>query len=229
MGKHSGLQFRDRAQAGTALGEVLTAQGVNGSCVVLGLLRGGVPVAAALAQRLDAELGALAVRKLGVPGQQELAFGAIASYGSAHGRYVVPRVYRQALDLVPHADLLDVETRAALELQRLAKLFASFAPDLNGRTVVLCDDGLATGATMRAALDVVAQYETREIITAVPVAPSKLIHPLAGASAAIVLISPPDFSSVGAHYVDFSQVTEDEVLQLLRTARETPHASGRRS
>ncbi|MET0978486.1 MAG: phosphoribosyltransferase family protein, partial [Paeniglutamicibacter terrestris] len=153
MGKHSGLQFRDRTQAGTAIGEVLTAQGLNGSCVVLGLLRGGVPVAAALAQRLDAELGALAVRKLGVPGQQELAFGAIASYGSAHGRYVVPRVYRQTLDLVPHADLLDVETRAALELQRLAKLFASFAPDLTGRTVVLCDDGLATGATMRAALE----------------------------------------------------------------------------
>ncbi|ASN39716.1 phosphoribosyltransferase [Arthrobacter sp. 7749] len=229
MGKHAGLHFQDRAQAGTALGEVLAAQGVNRSCVVLGLLRGGVPVAAALAQRLDAELGALAVRKLGVPGQQELAFGAIATYGSAHGRYLVPRVYRQALELVPATNLRGVETRAALELERLAKLFASFAPDLTGRTVVLCDDGLATGATMRAALDVVAQYGAREVITAVPVAPSNLIHPLAGASAATVLISPPDFSSVGAHYADFSQVTEEEVLQLLRTARETRHAGGPRS
>lgn len=208
MGKHSLMHFQDRAQAGTALGEVLTAQGVSGSCVVLGLLRGGVPVAAALAQRLDAQLGALAVRKLGVrklgvPGQQELAFGAIASYGSAHGRYLVSRVYRQALDLVPAANLRGVETRAAVQLERLAELFAEFAPNLTGRTVVLCDDGLATGATMRAALAVVAHHDPGEIIAAVPVAPSDLIHSLAGAPAAMVLFSPPDFSAVGAHYADF--------------------------
>jgi putative phosphoribosyl transferase len=226
MGRHSGAQFQDRAQAGTLLGEVLAARGVDAQCVVLGLLRGGVPVAAALAARLDAELGALAVRKLGVPDHQEVAFGAIASYRSHRGRYLVPWVHREALGLVPAADLTEVEKRAAAELERLAELFADFAPDLAGRSVVLCDDGLATGATMRAALDVVAQNGAADIIVAVPVAPRDRMHAMAGASAFVALYSPRDFSAVGAHYTDFSQVDEEKVEKLLREARDTRSSKG---
>jgi putative phosphoribosyl transferase len=226
MGRKSGAQFQDRAQAGTLLGAVLADHGVDARCVVLGLLRGGVPVAAALAARLNAELGALAVRKLGVPGHQEVAFGAIASYRSHRGRYLVPWVHRHALDLVPASDLDAVENRAIAELERLATLFADFAPDLAGRTVVLCDDGLATGATMRAALDVVTHSGAAEIIVAVPVAPRDRVHSMVWASSIIALYSPRDFSAVGAHYADFSQVSEEKVEKLLREARDTRSSRG---
>ena len=219
MGRQAGPQFQDRAQAGALLGQVLADHGLDESSVVLGLLRGGVPVAAALANRLGAELGALAVRKLGVPGHQEVAFGAIASFRSRQGRYLVPWTHRHALDLDPAADLEAVEKRAAGELARLAELFADFAPDLAGRTVVLCDDGLATGATMRAALDVAAQNGATEIIVAVPVAPRDRMHTMTGASTLVALYSPRDFSAVGAHYADFSQVDEETVEKLLREAR----------
>lgn len=226
MGRHSGAHFQDRAQAGALLGKAVVDHGVDGRSVVLGLLRGGVPVAAALAQRLDAELGALAVRKLGVPGHQEVAFGAISAYRSRRGRYLVPWVHRHALELDPGADLVDVEKRAAAELERLAEFFAEFAPDLAGRTVVLCDDGLATGATMRAALDVVAQNGATDIIVAVPVAPRDRVRSMAGASTLIALYAPRDFSAVGAHYADFSQVDEEEVEKLLREARDARISRG---
>ncbi|MFL4474371.1 phosphoribosyltransferase [Paeniglutamicibacter sp. MACA_103] len=220
MGRESGPQFQDRAQAGALLGRVLVDHGVDRRSVVLGLLRGGVPVAAALARQLGAELGALAVRKLGVPGHQEVAFGAIASYRSRRGRYLVPWTHRHALDLDPAADLEEVENRAAAELDRLAELFADFAPDLAGRAVVLCDDGLATGATMLAALDVVAQNGAAETIVAVPVAPRDRVRSMTGASTLIALYAPRDFSAVGAHYANFSQVNEEEVEKLLREARD---------
>lgn len=224
MVRISGAQFRDRAQAGTLLGQVLQEHGVDRGSVVLGLLRGGVPVAAALATRLGAELGALAVRKLGVPGHEEVAFGALAAYGSRHGRYLVPRVRGQALQGGRAQDLAEVEARAAAELERLAAAFADFAPELAGRTVVLCDDGLATGATMRAALDVVTQCGAAEIIVAVPVAPQDRVDSWEGAAAFVALHSPREFSAVGAHYADFSQVSEETVRKLLRGAREAPDA-----
>lgn len=226
MGSQPGPQFQDRKQAGTQLGEALADHGVNEQSVVLGLLRGGVPVAAALALRLKAELGALTVRKLGVPGHEEVAFGAIASYGSLRGRYLVPQAQRYSRDPGSATDLTAVEDRAAVELDRLAARFADFAPDLAGRTVVLCDDGMATGATMHAAMDVVADCGATEIIVAVPVVPRDRMHALARASTLIALYAPRDFSAVGAHYADFSQVDEETVERLLLESRDARRARG---
>lgn len=217
------MTFRDRGQAGRMLGEVLAARGVGADAVVLGLLRGGVPVAAALADRLGAELGALAVRKLGVPHHKELAFGAIASYHSHTGRYLVPSVLQHALDSGLASELVEVEIDADAALERLAGAFADFAPEVAGRTVVLGDDGLATGATMRAALDVLSRCQAADIIVAVPVAPRGMAGSMQGASATIVLRTPRDFANVGSHYEDFEQVREHTVEQLLRSARTAGH------
>ena len=219
MGRHAAVKFHDRAQAGALLGEVLAAQGLGADTVVLGLLRGGLPVAAPLARRLGAELGALAVRKLGVPGHAEVAFGAIASYRSVTGRHLVPSVHHHALASVGSTGLRAVEDRATAELDVLAARFADFAPSVAGRTVVLCDDGLATGATMHASLDVVTRCGAGQVVVAVPVAPRDRVHAMAGASAIIALHSPREFSAVGAHYEDFSQVDEETVAALLRDSR----------
>ncbi len=220
MGRESAVKFHDRAQAGALLGEVLAAQGLGSGTVVLGLLRGGVPVAAPLAKRLGAELGAVAVRKLGVPGHEEVAFGAIASYRGLTGRYLVSALHHRALASGAASELDAVEKRAAGALELLAARFAGFAPVLAGRTVVLCDDGLATGATMHAALDVATRCGAGQVIVAVPVAPRDRAQAIEGASAIIALHSPRDFSAVGAHYEDFSQVPEDTVEALLRGSRD---------
>lgn len=215
------MTFQDRTEAGQMLGEALAARGVGAEAVVLGLLRGGVPVAAALASHLGAELGALAVRKLGVPHQKELAFGAIASYHSHTGRHLIPSVYQHALDSGPTAQLEEVEVNADAALEALASRFADFAPEVAGRTVVLCDDGLATGATMRAALDVLSRCQAANIVVAVPVAPRGLSGSMEGATATIVLCTPRDFANVGSHYEDFGQVQEHTVESMLRQARPT--------
>ncbi|KAA0978666.1 phosphoribosyl transferase [Paeniglutamicibacter gangotriensis] len=223
MGRHPASKFRDRAQAGALLSDALAARGVGSDAVVLGLLRGGVPVAAAAAASLDAELGVLAVRKLGVPDHRELAFGAVASYLSHAGRYLVPSVYRHALDTFPAAALEEAEINADTELEYLAARFAGFAPEIAGRIVVLCDDGLATGATMHAALEVATACGAAQLIVAVPVAPRDLAGSMPGADTLVVLRSPRDFAAVGAHYEDFSQVDEDTVGRLLRDAPAAHH------
>lgn len=214
------MLFHDRAQAGALLGEALAVRGLGPDTVVLGLLRGGVPVAAALAERLGAELGAVAVRKLGLPGHPEVAFGAIASYRNVSGRYLVPSIHRHALAEGLAPDMATVENRAAVELEKLAAHFASFSPMLEGRTVVLCDDGLATGATMHAALEVAAGCKAGRVIVAVPVAPRDRVHAMEAATEIIALHSPRDFSAVGAHYQNFAQVPQDTVEELLREARD---------
>lgn len=223
MSRKNAIIFRDRGQAGHLLGEALAARGVGSEAVVLGLLRGGVPVAAAVANHLGAELGALAVRKLGVPHQKELAFGATASYHSHTGRYLVPSVLQHALDSCLAAELVEVEIDAGAALEHLAGIFADFAPEVAGRTVVLCDDGLATGATMRAALEVLSRCQAADIIVAVPVAPRGLAGSMQGASATIVLRTPRDFANVGSHYEDFGQVREQTVEELLRGTRTAGH------
>ncbi|MDO5743467.1 MAG: phosphoribosyltransferase family protein [Micrococcaceae bacterium] len=223
MSRKNAIIFRDRGHAGQLLGEALAARGVGSEAVVLGLLRGGVPVAAAVASHLGAELGALAVRKLGVPHQKELAFGATASYHSHTGRYLVPSVLQHALDSCLAAELVEVEIDAGAALEHLAGIFADFAPEVAGRTVVLCDDGLATGATMRAALEVLSRCQAADIIVAVPVAPRGLAGSMQGASATIVLRTPRDFTNVGSHYEDFGQVREQTVEELLRGTRTAGH------
>lgn len=223
MSRYTKASFLNRAHAGAQLGELLASKGVGSDALVLGLLRGGIPVAAALADYLGATLGALAVRKLGVPGDPELAFGAVAAYGEHTGRYLVPSIHRQLCDSVPAAYLEEVEINADTELEALAARFSRYSPDPHGRTVVLCDDGLATGASMHAALAVLSTYTIEALIVAVPVAPRELSDPMPGAQSLLVLRTPRNFSSVAAHYEEFDQVDEQTVEALLRRA-----ASGQR-
>ncbi|GAA1497798.1 phosphoribosyltransferase [Paeniglutamicibacter kerguelensis] len=209
-------RFADRLAAGSILGELLAAQGFGTDTVVLGLLRGGVPVAAPVAARLGAALGALAVRKLGIPDEPEVAFGAVASYRRQRVMYHVPRIHEYAVSRYSPAALAAVERHANTKLLRLASTFDAFAPDCAGRTVVLCDDGLATGATMTAALRVVSRLEPDNLVVAVPVAPAKVLRELSAyADAVVCFLTPPDFSSVGTYYEDFSQVSEPEIIRLL--------------
>ena len=208
--------FVDRSAAGSVLGELVSAQGLDPDAVVLGLLRGGVPVAAPVAARLGAKLGALAVRKLGIPDEPEVAFGAVASYGQQHVVHHVQRIYEYAESRYSPGTLESVERQATAKLLRLAAEFQEFSPDCAGRTVVLCDDGLATGATMTAALRVVSRLEPANLVVAVPVSPAKVLRELSAyADAVLCCASPPEFSSVGAYYDDFSQVSEPEILRLL--------------
>ena len=157
---------------------------------MLGLLRGGVPVAAPVAARLGAALGALAVRKLGIPDEPEVAFGAVASYRRQHVVHHVPRIHEYAVSRYSPAALAAVERRANAKLLRLAAAFDAFAPDCAGRTVVLCDDGLATGATMTAALRVVSLLEPANLVVAVPVSPAKVLRELSAYADAVVCFLP---------------------------------------
>lgn len=219
MAHQSHQGYRDRSHAGAALGMALAAEMPAGEYTVLGLLRGGVPIAAEVARSLDATLGALAVRKLGVPSNPEIAFGAIASYGASSGRYLNPEIHRRALRYFGESELETLETAATRELMSLAEQFKPFAPPLQGRHVILCDDGIATGATMMAALDLVWRLKPGMVVVAAPVAPSELVQNLAYPADRVVIdMVPGDFRAVGAYYRDFGPVEREEVLRLLRAA-----------
>ena len=220
-------RFRNRRQAGELLGAMLRElKAVNP--LVLGLLRGGVPVASEVARALKAPLDVLLVRKLGVPGQTELAFGAIAEGGVQVINQTV--VAQQGLG---DKRVQQITRQQQRELSRRARLFrGDRAPEpIRGRTVFLIDDGLATGASMRAAIQALLYREPHEIVPAVPVAPSRTIAELrsqtstgAGDAAAapsnlvsqaVALLSPSPFWGVGAWYDDFRQVSDSEVVKLL--------------
>lgn len=219
MAHQSNQGYRDRSHAGAALGMALAAELPAGEYTVLGLLRGGVPIAAEVARSLDATLGALAVRKLGVPSNPEIAFGAIASYGASSGRYLNPEIHRRALRYFGESELETLETAATRELMELAGEFKPYAPDLAGQQVVVCDDGIATGSTMLAALDLVWRLKPKLVVVAAPVAPSDLVQNLAyPADQVVIAWRPPDFRAVGAHYQDFTPVQREEALRLLRAA-----------
>ena len=220
-------RFRNRRHAGALLGESLrTVEAVDP--LVLGLLRGGVPVAYEVARALQAAMDVLLVRKLGVPGQSELAFGAIAEGGVQVINQQVVRQQELSEDRVRK-----ITRQQQRELSRRARIFRGERPPapIRGRTVFLIDDGLATGASMRAAIQALVFREPREIVPAVPVAPSRTIAELrsqsstiAGNSAAaptnlvsqaVALLSPSPFWGVGAWYDDFRQVSDSEVVELL--------------
>lgn len=205
--------FRDRVEAGVALGEELRRRrGRSAHDLVLGLPRGGVVVAAEVARALRAPLGALVVRKLGVPGHEELAFGAVASGGL---RVLDPRVVEAAgLDA---ATIEAITRRELAEIARRERLYGVTArPQLRGRTVILVDDGLATGSTMRAAVRAVRTSEPRRVIVAVPVAPPDTVAALAReADEVLALLTPEPFYAVGAWYRDFEQVSDEQVRELL--------------
>jgi putative phosphoribosyl transferase len=210
------IEFRDRREAGRLLGESLRKYADRGDVIVLGLPRGGVPVAYEVATALHAPLDVFIVRKLGVPGFEELAMGAIASGGA--------RVVNKAvLAQVPHAEqaLRDVTEIESRELRRREAEYRGSrgSMDLNSKIVILVDDGLATGATMRAAAKALRQHKVARCVVAVPVAApgpcAELRHEV---DEIVCLETPPSFHAVGEFYEDFSQTTDQEVCDLLAAA-----------
>jgi putative phosphoribosyl transferase len=209
------MRFRDRVEAGRHLAEVVRDAGIGRSdAVVLGLPRGGVPVAFEVAQSLGAPLDVIVVRKLGVPFQPELAMGAIGEDGvRVENDEVVASGALQGLDL----DLVERQERA--ELDRRARLYRGDRKrlDLRGRCAVIVDDGIATGSTARAASRVArAQGASRVVLTA-PVASQAAVIALRAVFDELLFVAVPDpFYAVGEWYRDFSPTTDDEVVELLR-------------
>lgn len=211
-------RFRDRRDAGRHLAERLAAYADRDDVLVLALPRGGVPVAFEVARALRAPLDVFVVRKLGVPGHEELAMGAVASGGV---RVLNEDLVRQLE--IPAAVIEAVAAREEAELARRERLYRagrSF-PAVQGRTVILVDDGLATGATMRAAVVALRAQRPARIVVAVPVASAETCEEL-GRSVDDILcaVTPEPFHAVGFWYENFDQTSDEEVRELLRQASE---------
>jgi predicted phosphoribosyltransferase len=209
-------RFRDRTEAGRRLAEVLAPYAGRPNLLILALPRGGVPVAYEVARALHAPLDLLLVRKLGVPGHEELAMGAIASGGV--------RILSEDVISMLGIDDREISTVAAVEEEELARRERLYRdgrppPDVRGRTVILVDDGLATGSTMRAAAAALKVQGPERLIVAVPVAPPETCEALAQEVDDVVCaLSPEPFLSVGTWYQDFTQTSDGEVRDLLRRA-----------
>jgi predicted phosphoribosyltransferase len=214
----SGGYYLDRRDAGARLAANLREYAGDEGAIVLALPRGGVPVGYEIAVALGLTLDVLEVRKLGVPGQPELAMGAIVSGGAISLNEEVVSALR-----IP-AQLIDaVARREERELERRETLFRDGGerPHVAGKTVILVDDGLATGATMRASIQALRKRFPRRIVVAVPVAPAPTCAELRTfADEVVCLLTPAAFYAVGSWYEDFRQVDDDEVRDLLRRARQ---------
>jgi predicted phosphoribosyltransferase len=212
-----GALFSNRTDAGAVLAERLLEYAGRPDVLVLALPRGGVPVAFPVACALRAPLDVFLVRKLGVPGYEELALGAIATGGVR----VLNDEVRREIDLPD--DVIDaLAQREALELRRRELHYRGErpVPTIRGQIVILIDDGLATGATMRAAALALRQMEPAKLIVAVPVAAPQTCEALRRKADQVVCLSTPDpFVAVGAWYDDFSQTSDEEVTDLLEQAR----------
>jgi predicted phosphoribosyltransferase len=207
--------FRDRREAGRVLANLLNAYRDRPDVVVLGLSRGGIPVAWEVAAALHALLDAFIVRKLGVPGHEEFAVGALASGGRVVVNDDVVRGLR-----IPPQQLRDIAEREGRELVRREAAYRGGRPpiDVTGKTVVLVDDGLATAASMLAAVQALREGEPAHIVIAVPAAPESTCREFAGLVDDVVCASmPTPFFAVGESFWDFRQVTDEEVRQLLAT------------
>jgi putative phosphoribosyl transferase len=205
--------FKDRHDAGRQLAKQLEAYAGIPNVLVLGLPRGGVPVAYEVARALRAPLDIFIVRKLGVPGHEELAMGAIASGGV---RVLNPAIL-QALD-IPEDSIAPIVAKEQKELERREQLYRGNRPesDIQGRTVILVDDGLATGASMYAAVLALRQRHPEKVVVAVPTASPETCAAFESEVDDIVCaITPDPFYGVGLWYADFSQTTDDEVRELL--------------
>src|SRR5215469_8933817 len=206
-------RFLDRRDAGRQLANRLSAYAGRSDVLVLALPRGGVPVAYEVARALHVPLDVLLVRKLGVPGHEELAMGAVASGGV---RVLDPEVIR-----VAHVTAQELEAVTETELRELGRRTAEYRgdrpfPAIRDRTVILVDDGLATGATMRAAIMALRQQHPARIVVAAPVAPPQTCEEFrAIADDVVCAVTPDPFYAVGLWYEDFGQTSDEEVRDLL--------------
>lgn len=210
-------RFQDRREGGERLAETLRAYASRPDVIVLALPRGGVPVGFEVAEALRAPLDVFVVRKLGVPGQEELAMGALASGGV---RVLDDELIHLAR--VSQADVERMTTAATAELSRQETRYRGERPfpDLGGKTVILVDDGLATGSTMRAAVYALRTQRPASVVVAVPVGAPETCDALRAVADVVVCLETPDpFRAVGLWYQDFSQTTDDEVHALLDRAR----------
>jgi putative phosphoribosyl transferase len=208
--------FRDRAEAGQLLVQRLQSYADHPDVIVLGLPRGGIPVAYEIAQGLAAPLDVYLVRKLGVPDQPELAMGAIAHSGNRYLNLAIMRQCRVGVD-----ELARVTRQEWQELERRDFEYRQGRPppDLTHKVVVVVDDGLATGATMFAALAALRQQSVQRLVAAIPVAPATSLQQLSTrADEVVCLMTPESFQSVGEWYVDFSQTSDAQVCSLLAVA-----------
>ena len=208
--------YRDRHDAGKRLAELLSAYAHHPDVLILALPRGGVPVAYEVARTLNVPLDVFIVRKLGVPGHEELALGAIASGGIRVLNYDVIRAL--------HIPEQVVEDRDDEQIYRDGRP----APDVSGRTVILIDDGLATGATMHAALRALRQQQPARLIAAVPVAaPSTCLELIGEADDIICALRPDPFFAVGLWYQNFEPTSDQEVHDLLVQVAQGQHIQSR--
>ena len=211
-------RFRDRTDAGQVLAQKLSAYANRPDVLVLGLPRGGVPVAFPVAKALNAPLDVFVVRKLGVPHQTELAMGAIASGGVR----VLNELVLRSLDIP--SDVIDrVAISEQQELERRERLYRDDrpAPEYTGRIVILVDDGLATGSTMHAAVMALRQKQPARIVIAVPVAvPEACDRFRREVDEVVCALTPENLWAVGQGYEDFSQTADEEVQELLKLAND---------
>jgi putative phosphoribosyl transferase len=223
-GEPLAIPFANRRQAGVKLAAKLTEYGNRSDVLVLALPRGGVPVAYEVARALRAPLDVFLVRKLGLPGHEEFAMGAIATGGvRVLNEEVTRRIH------IPEATIDEVASREQKELERRERLYRGDqpAPNVQGRTVILIDDGLATGSTMRAAATALRQMQPAKIIVAVPVAAPETCEEFRREVDEVVCAAMPEpFMAVGAWYAEFSQTSDEEVRDLLaRAACHQPDSS----
>lgn len=215
-------RYKDRNKAGLVLAEKLAAYAKRPDVLVLALPRGGMPVAFEVARALHAPLDVFLVRKLGVPGHEELAMGAIATGGIR----VMNEDVVLMLHIPPHA-IEAVARRELQELERRERLYRDDQPfpDVRGRIIILIDDGLATGATMRAAAQALRLRHPSRLVVAVPVAALPSVEALRGEVDEVICpLTPEFFHGVGWWYEDFSQTSDEEVHDLLMLAKHEHHS-----
>ena len=209
-------KFRDRQDAGHRLGSALRAYAVE-SPMVLALPRGGVPVGHEVARALGAPLDVWVVRKVGVPWNPELGAGAVAEGGYT---YISPEIL-EASGLTEEELEAVIEEKRGDVAARIRRLRGDRpAPDVRDRTVILVDDGIATGGTVRAALRAIKAARPKKVVLAVPVASADVVEALAKEVDQVVcLLTPPDLYAIGLYYDDFRHILDDEVVELLRRSR----------
>jgi predicted phosphoribosyltransferase len=211
-------RFEDRTDAGEQLAAVLTQFRERSDAIVLGLARGGIPVAAAAAKALYLPLGAVVVRKLGIPGHDETAYGALAWSGGRVVRLLNRPLMARVLEHGVRQEWLDeVEARERAELVRRSETYPSIGHDLTGKTVLLLDDGLATGATMRAAVEAVRSAGAGAVVAAAPVGSVEAYTAVSQVCDAVLCLHlPGKFRAVGSFYRHFEQLTDEDAISFLR-------------